>query len=205
MVGIDSGFWLCQSSMLMSMNPLPPQAYTKDALQKAYAWLMNQPASIRELATTPDILVSLFLKTQRDGMETLERPSIKNFRSELKQLAGMMSEFSGHESIVTTPHQTISHEQATAKVAQQMLHHNIQPPPTPPLPMAPQQVHGHMSQPIPAPLMTELISGKNSLSAENQKMIQEVKEKLGLPQDQHALDALIRVGYHNLVARNFKP
>lgn len=75
------------------MNPLPPQAYTKDSLLKAYSWLQNQESSIKEMATTPDILVSLFLKATRDGDSVLERPSIQNFKHELKQLAGMMGEF----------------------------------------------------------------------------------------------------------------
>ncbi len=76
----------------MNMNPLPPQAYTKDTLTKAYMWLLHQNASIKELATTPDILVSLFLKAQRNGNESLDTPSIQNFKNELKSLAGMMGE-----------------------------------------------------------------------------------------------------------------
>lgn len=76
----------------MAMNPLPPQAYTKDTLLRAYAWLQNQSASIRGMATTPDILVSLYLKTTRDGEEALDRPSIQNFKNELKSLAGLMGE-----------------------------------------------------------------------------------------------------------------
>lgn len=76
----------------MAVNPIPPQAYTKDTLLKAYAWLMNQSQSIKEMATTPDILVSLFLKAQRNGEESLDRPSIQNFKNELKSLAGLMGE-----------------------------------------------------------------------------------------------------------------
>ncbi|MCX7977602.1 MAG: hypothetical protein N2578_01220 [Bdellovibrionaceae bacterium] len=72
------------------MNPLPPQAYTKDTLVSAYSWIQTQPERIRQLATTPDILVSLYLKAHRDGEEALNRPSIQNFKSELKQLASMM-------------------------------------------------------------------------------------------------------------------
>ncbi|MGZ3770163.1 MAG: hypothetical protein ACXVCP_07695 [Bdellovibrio sp.] len=76
----------------MTMNPLPPQAYTKETLLKAYQWLMLQDSSIKEMATTPDILVSLYLKTTRDGQNALERPSIQNFKNELKSLAGIMGE-----------------------------------------------------------------------------------------------------------------
>lgn len=76
----------------MTMNPLPPQAYTKDILLKAYQWLMGQNSSLKEMATTPDILVSLYLKATRDGDHALDRPSIQNFKNELRSLAGMMGE-----------------------------------------------------------------------------------------------------------------
>lgn len=79
----------------MTMNPLPPQAYTKDTMLKAYQWLMLQNSSIKEMATTPDILVSLYLKATRDGDAALDRPSIKNFKNELRSLAGMMGELDG--------------------------------------------------------------------------------------------------------------
>jgi hypothetical protein len=75
------------------MNPLPPQAYTKDTMVKAYAWLQNQNEKIKELATSPDVLVSLYLKAKLNGEDCLDRPSIQNFKSELKNLAGMMGEF----------------------------------------------------------------------------------------------------------------
>lgn len=76
----------------MTFNPLPPQAYTKETLLKAYQWLMGQNSSLKEIATTPDILVSLYLKATRDGDHSLERPSIQNFKNELRSLAGMMGE-----------------------------------------------------------------------------------------------------------------
>ncbi len=84
----------------MAMNPIPPQAYTKESMLKAYAWLQNQDASIKEMATTPDILVSLFLKANRDGEGALDRPSIQNFKHELKQLAGLMGEFDKERPVV---------------------------------------------------------------------------------------------------------
>ncbi len=79
--------------MSSMMNPLPPQAYTKETLVHAYAWLQNQSENIKELATTPDVLVSLYLKAKLQGDGALERPSIQNFKNELRNLAGMMGEF----------------------------------------------------------------------------------------------------------------
>lgn len=84
----------------MTMNPLPPQAYTKETLVKAYAWVQSQSEGIKEIATTPDVLVSLYLKAKLQGESALDRPSIQNFKNELKNLAGMMGEF---EVVEPTP------------------------------------------------------------------------------------------------------
>src|SRR4051812_36697176 len=76
----------------MTVNPLPPQAYTKETLQKAYAWLLTQSPSIKDMATSQDMLISLYLKAQRNGDASLETPSIQNFKQELKNLASMMGD-----------------------------------------------------------------------------------------------------------------
>ena len=87
----------------MPMNPLPPQAYTKATLVLAYSWLQHQSDKIKEVATTPDVLVSLYLKAKLQGDNALERPSIQNFKNELKSLAGMMGEFEIVETSGPTP------------------------------------------------------------------------------------------------------
>ena len=81
----------------MAMNPLPPQAFTKDTLQKAYQWLLMQNSSIKELATSQDVLVSLFLKAQRNGDASLETPTIQNFKQELKSLVNLMGDLQGSQ------------------------------------------------------------------------------------------------------------
>lgn len=82
----------------MALNPIPPQAYTKETLQKAYSWLLRQSPEIKEMARDQEILVSLYLKAQRNGEEALDRPSIHNFRSELKNLADMMTDLNSSDS-----------------------------------------------------------------------------------------------------------
>ena len=77
---------------LMSVNPLPPQAYTKDILQKAYTWLLTQSPAIKEIASSQEMLIGLYLKAQRNGDASLETPSIQNFKQELKSLAGIMGD-----------------------------------------------------------------------------------------------------------------
>jgi len=87
----------------MAMNPIPPQAYTKDTLQKAYAWLLKQSPELKEMASNQEILVSLYLQAQRNGEQSLERPSIQNFRTELKSLAHMMGDFEPERTQAKAP------------------------------------------------------------------------------------------------------
>lgn len=119
------------------MNPLPPQAYTKDTLLLAYSWLMNQAPAIREMATTPDILVSLYLKATRDGDAALDRPSIQNFKTELRNLAGIMGHlddsdgatvaaFSQSHSIAQSLSQSLSQSHSQTQT-QNTIHVNISP------------------------------------------------------------------------------
>ncbi|MCS6837668.1 MAG: hypothetical protein NZ480_02380 [Bdellovibrionaceae bacterium] len=74
----------------MNLHPLPPQAYTKDVLIKAYEWLQTQSDSIKQIATSTDILVSLYMKAKLQGEESLHRESIRNFKNDLKSIAAMM-------------------------------------------------------------------------------------------------------------------
>ncbi len=151
----------------MTMNPLPPQAYTKDTLLKAYSWLQNQPNNIKEIASTPDILVSLYLKTTRDGEGALSRPSIQNFKNELKQLAGMMGDLE-------------------APVA-----------PAAPMPTAPSvaPVLPPLASAMNYSNETSNTSAYQvHLDSKSWFMIQEVKENLNLSSDMEALRALIKIG-----------
>ena len=54
-----------------------------------------QNSSIKELATSQDVLVSLFLKAQRNGDASLETPTIQNFKQELKSLVNLMGDLQG--------------------------------------------------------------------------------------------------------------
>jgi hypothetical protein len=78
----------------MIVNPLPPQAYTKETLVAAYEWIQIQPDHIKEMATSPEMLVSMFMKSKMQGNDCFDRPSIQNFKKELKTLAGIVGEFS---------------------------------------------------------------------------------------------------------------
>lgn len=176
-----------------SVNPLPPQAFTKETLQKAYSWLGNQPASIKELATTPELLVSLFLKAQRNGEESLNRPSIQNFKNELKSLAGMMTEFEGKKeqetqfALNSNASQTVSSQIPNSHLTHQAnFATNL-----------PTTLH---SQTFAPPSNSTAISSTDlsrslNLDVRSLAMIQEVKNDFNLSSDSEALRMLISLGY----------
>jgi len=151
----------------MTMNPLPPQAYTKETLQKAYTWLLTQSASVKELASSQDMLVALYLKAQRSGEASLEAPSIQNFKQELKSLANMMGDFSSNSSA----HVNTLNQINVAIPSQAM-----------------PQIHNHQNTSQPQHLINAL--DQNSLNA-----LSEVKNTLNLSSDAEALRALISLGF----------
>lgn len=110
----------------MAVNPLPPQAFTKETLQKAYAWLLTQNSSIKEMANTQDMLISLYLKAQRGGDAALETPSIQNFKQELKSLANLMGDLQtpptaqATPTAVTIPQQQVPQYQPTSSTLSQL-------------------------------------------------------------------------------------
>lgn len=165
----------------MPMNPLPPQAYTKDTLVLAYSWLQHQSDKIKEVATTPDVLVSLYLKAKLQGDNALERPSIQNFKNELKSLAGMMGEF----EIVETPGPTPS---------VRMRSHQPEMPTSQSVAAAP-SVSAAAS--VSAAPQSAAIFLQN-LDERSVAVVQEVRSRLNLSSESEALRLLIAVGHGQL-------
>lgn len=193
----------------MTMNPLPPQAYTKETMLKAYQWLMVQNSSIKEMATTPDILVSLYLKATRDGEHSLERPSIQNFKNELKSLAGMMGELDRAPQATSVvvqaaaaaavqaqpmmaPQQPVQHVQHMPPMQQQVL------PPVQPvmaMPPAPQTQTQVSYTEKTLTTTSRTPETLDMLDCGSKAMIQEVKDEFNLSSDLEALRMLIKIGY----------
>lgn len=79
--------------MAMTTN-LPPQAYTRDTLVKAIEWLQTQPPTVRERATSADLLVNIYLQARRRAAVQMEAPvSGENFKSDLKHLVEDLKQF----------------------------------------------------------------------------------------------------------------
>lgn len=179
----------------MTMNPIPPQAYTKDSLLKAYAWLQNQDSSIKEMATTPDILVSLYLKATRDGDAALDRPSIQNFKHELKQLAGLMGEFEKEGTPAKSADQL--NLQAVSAAGKREVASKSSEPTSLDFNALEKKFNSGMSQPI-MPTASAAISGSLELDSTSVSLINEVRQKLNLTTNQEALKMLIQVGYNKV-------
>jgi hypothetical protein len=133
------------------------------------------------VATTPDQLVSLYLKSSRGGVtqESLERPSVQNFKSELKNLAGMMGDL----------------EKKNAPTEPTYYQHPVPPPQPPQTHSQPQPTY--VAPPPPTPASTAPQVSK-SLDDITQSLIREVKTELNLSSDQEALRMLVKIGYQKV-------
>lgn len=155
----------------MAMNPIPPQAYTKDTMLKAYAWLQHQSTHIKEMATTPDILVSLFLKATRDGDSSLDRPSIVNFKNELKNIAGLMGELDQGNSSPTNKLPPLTEAPRLASEAQGLPQDGID----------------------PRKFVRESLT--TDLDPRTQEVLLEIQKEMNLSSPLEALRLLIQIGY----------
>jgi len=173
----------------MTVNPLPPQAYTKETLQKAYSWLLTQNASVKEMATSQEILVSLYLKAQRSGEAALETPSIQNFKQELKSLATMMGD-------LQSPQAQAQIQPSFPQQAQYAQPQAQMPPSQAQMPQPQQQrVRNSMPQTFAPSAPSSASTSNFTLDDQSMQAIQDVKHALNLSTDSEALRALISLGY----------
>lgn len=150
-----------------------PQAYTRDTLSQAYAWLQMQGEGVRKVATTPDLLVSLYLRSRRQGDAGPSAPTVssQNFKSDLRHLAEDLKQFEG---AALSPDKVAS--APTAAVT------------------APEAQFTEVSlRPAAKPTVSELPLDGRSL-----KMISEVRTHLNLGSDVEACRALIALGFEQM-------
>ncbi len=166
----------------MAVNPLPPQAYTKETLQKAYTWLLTQGPAIKEIASSQDMLISLYLKAQRNGEASLETPSIQNFKQELKSLAGIMGDLqvpsgASASSIFPPSSQVTAGSQSSL---QQIPHYSS------------------TTATKASAVALSVSSTLANLDLVSLQAISEVKQVLNLSSDMEALRALIALGHKQI-------
>lgn len=186
----------------------------------AYAWLQSQSENIKEMATTPDVLVSLYLKAKLQGDGALERPSIQNFKNELKSLAGMIGEFEVVDAPTGANASTAGNQ--TIRIRSQDLRPSAPPPPTQAIkpPVVETPVHhaaaAQTTPPTPTPQGSSYTASTLQLKYEERAMtqttptlaemldsrsmdmIQEVKIQFNLSSDSEALRLLLANGYNQI-------
>lgn len=156
------------------MSFLAPQAYTKETLSKAFDWLQYQPDQVKQVATSPDVLVGLFLKAQRQGIDNIDVDapvSSKKFLSDLKNLKKDMAQF---EDPTTGSHVTAPQNSVQTQVTQTTTVSETK----------------SMSMNTAVPTQNSL----GQLDAQSLQAVRVVQERFNLSSPQEALRMIISVG-----------
>lgn len=176
---------------------LPPEAYTREVLVKAYDWLSNQPASVRGRATSADSLVALYLQAKRRSLSegtTYEAPnaaSVEAFKEDLRNLAEGLRQFDDPHAPPPQPVHATPPASATSPLAGFVADWSSPPTPqnAPPQPAA---------APMPMTQVTAPPSSSLQLDPRTKAWVQEVQRRLNLSTESDALRALVAVGYERL-------
>lgn len=204
---------------MVTSGNLPPQAYTREVLIKAYEWLAQQPLPVRERATTADSLVALYLQAKRkiqgdDGIRShWEQPpsqaSVDAFKADLRSLAEGLRQFDDPFAAPPTP---VPVQTSSASVTSPLpgfgqerisAPHPLQPPapfvgPGPMVePQWPQPTRPQVTPtpPFPQPAFQGEVL---ELDEKTRTWAKEVQSRLNLSSEADALRALIAIGYERL-------
>lgn len=193
-----------------SMSFLAPQAYTKETLGLAFDWLQHQPATIREAATTPDLLVGLYLRAQRHGLNAAKRDASASSKKFLEDLQSLKKDFAAFDDSASADSlaeflagenspETAETPTATEPITQPESLAPLDPPPQPEALVeseTPQTFTPEPVKPLPlaATLPTSSHSSPISLDSQSTRTIQETKLRFNLQSDIEALRLLISIG-----------
>ena len=166
------------------MSFIAPQAYTKETLSKAFDWLQYQPDSVKQVATSPDVLVSLFLKAQRQGIDNIDIDAPVSSKKFLTDLKNLKKDFAPFEESLTGASQNNSLQNPVAQQYTQQMS---------------QQVSQQVSQTV---TVTETkaanvpfqVSYMQSLDQGSLQAVLDVQTRFNLSTPQEALRMLISVG-----------
>ncbi|MBY0314202.1 MAG: hypothetical protein K2Q26_01695 [Bdellovibrionales bacterium] len=186
------------------MSFLAPQAYTKETLGKAFDWLQHQPQSVKEVASTPDILVNMYLRAQRQGINTIDADapnSAKKFMEELTSLKKDIAQFDDGPQNLQTSVQNSRHQSPHI--------------PLPPIPTSVPKGHGsaHFASQNSATNFTQktTINTAQSITMEStsshigldettQRLVQDIQERFNLSSPQEALRMMVSVAHKKITS-----
>lgn len=189
--------------LIMSVSvTMPPQAYTRDVLVKAYEWLTTQDQSVRDKAVNTDSLVGLYLMAQRRmaaGEEIQNRwahnspfSSADNFKADLKNMAA------GLRQVEPTPYVEPATPVAKHHPPTDFFAHRTAPVVHP----KPEPVHLQpvMSETPAVKIKSEPVklgSGIH-LDQRSKEFVLEVQTRMNLSSEEDAIRALIAIGYERI-------
>lgn len=191
----------------MANNNLPPQAYTREDVAKAYVWVQSQPDYVKNMATSKEALVALYLQARRNGvsslvdsrMENIAPVSSRDFKNQLQSLATELNQFEKQKETLkaqvplkpASPPQTFQNIPETPNFAQdfQEPQEYQMPEPTPSQQFEERSIEFKVSERRPTSL---------PLDGKSQAIIDRVKQELNLESDSEVVRMLITLGYDKL-------
>lgn len=213
---------------MTSKTTIPPQAYTREMLTKAFEWLKTQPQSVKDKVVSADGLVQLYLHSKRFGAPTLalldeNQPkledliSVENFKQDLKSLAQGLKQFEDSpstppafsSSTFNTPKKDLKADEGDSMPYTQPPH-NTYTAPSAPSPSPQEQSYQPAPTPPPAapqpqpsypPPQTSQTSSQSIPQGWDEKTFWAVKstrERFNLSSDQEALRMLVATGFDRL-------
>lgn len=157
--------------MALTQN-IPPQAYTRDTLVKAIEWVSSQPPTVREKASSADLIVSLYLSARRKASSEEATLKQETFKTDLKHL---VDDLRGYEE-PTAPPTPIPTPAPTPAVA---------PAPTPP---------ARFPSPVRAPEHLPVQAFNWAVDERSLGLARDLQERLNLGHESEALRLLIQLG-----------
>lgn len=179
----------------MANNHLPPQAYTREDVAKAYVWVQSQPEYVKNMATSKEALVALYLQARRNGvssivdsrMENVAPVSSKDFKSQLQSLATELNQFEKEKETLKAQAPL---KPAVPAFAQEYEEINTTTPTSASLPQFEERsIEFKVSERRPSSL---------PLDQKSQEIIDHVKAALNLESDAEVIRMLITLGYDKL-------
>lgn len=203
----------------MANNHIPPQAYTREDVAKAYVWVQSQPEYVKNMATSRDALVALYLQARRNGVASLENlapVSSKDFQTQLQSLASELNQFEKTKETLTatTPLKPAQHPippsaPSTPEFSAQSFNQNLDINSGYEFDQKPQEMNFQEAKPQPRydersvefKISERRKSNEGlSLDPKSQKIVDSVKAQLNLESDADVLRMLLTLGYDKLKA-----
>lgn len=184
----------------MANTNLPPQAFTREDLAKAYVWVQSQPDYVKNMATSKDALVALYLQARRNGVASLESiapVSSRDFKSQLQSLATELNQFEKPKETLTAP-QPVKPAQvipSTPEFAQNFENKAFEF--DPPKPMA-QPRYDERSIELKVSERRIPEAEGLSLDPKSQQIVDSIKAHLNMESEKDIVRMLISLGYEKL-------